>query len=208
MDIILSHIQKIQDLFRGTINTKIKPIIMSYIAKNKISALDLALVYEDVAAEAFEKLKNEFSIFGLELINLSIETLEPKKEDLIKVNEILHKKAEFDIIGNENYKTARSFDVLETAASNEGGGGVSAGMGIGVGLGAGQVAGQMFSNLNNTQADSKIITKIVCPTCNNHAPEDSKFCPECGHRFVNACPQCKTVVKFGVKFCPECGEKL
>ncbi len=199
---------KIQEFFRGIINTKIKPIIMSYISKNKVSALDLALIYEDIASDALTKLKGEFATFGIELINLSIESLEPRKEDLTKINEILHKKAEFDIIGNDNYRTARSFDVLETAASNEGGGGVNVGMGLGVGLGVGQAAGQLFGNVNNTQSDPQVLTKIVCPSCSSHVNENSKFCPECGHRFINNCPKCNTVVKPGTKFCPECGEKL
>jgi membrane protease subunit (stomatin/prohibitin family) len=200
---------KTQDYFRGIINTKIKPIIMSYISQNKVSTLELALVYEEVAALAKDKLKDEFSTFGFELVNLSIETLEPRAEDLVKVNELLHKRAEFDIVGSDNYRTARSFDVLETAAGNEGEGSlVGAGMGIGMGIGAGKVASQLFGNIADQATTPKEIVKIICPSCASHVALDSKFCPECGHKFSRSCSKCNSDVPPGSKFCPNCGEKL
>jgi membrane protease subunit (stomatin/prohibitin family) len=199
---------KVQDFFRSTLNTKIKPLIISYITKNKISTLDLALFYEEIANDCKSKLKDEFEMFGFELINLGIETLEPRKEDLVRLNDILHRRAEFDIIGIDNYKTVRGFDVLETAASNESGGGISAGMGLGVGYGAGQMAGQMFGQMNQASAENKVITKIICPNCNHHCLEGAKFCPECGKKLINQCKNCNAELKPGMKFCSECGEKI
>lgn len=196
---------KIQDYFRGTINTKIKPIIMAFIKDHNVSALELPTIYENVSSEAYSKLKPEFETFGFELINLSIESLEPRREDLININKLLHKRAEFDIVGEDRYKTARTFDVLEEAAQNEGGGAAGIGMGLGVGLGAGQVAGQMLSSVSDS---SKEVVKVVCPKCSHHVEKNAKFCPECGYRFVHNCPKCNSVVKPSNKFCPECGEKL
>ena len=45
-------------------------------------------------------------------------------------------KQRFDIIGDERYKTQRSFDVMEEAAKNEGnvGGMMGAGLGFGMGM--------------------------------------------------------------------------
>lgn len=197
---------KVQDFFRSTINTKIKPIIMSYIKDNQVSVLELPSIYENVSEEAKEKLQPEFKKFGFELVNLAIETLEPRREDLENVNKLLHKRAEFDIVGEERYKTARTFDVLEGAANNESGGGAGMGMGLGVGLGAGQVAGQMLGNAVNS--GTKEIIKIKCPSCDHLVDESAKFCPECGHRFVRSCPKCNHPVAVGSKFCSECGEKL
>ena len=198
---------KVQDYFRGTINTKIKPVIMSYIKNHQVSALELPTIYENVAEEAISKLQPEFKTFGFELINLSVESLEPRREDLEKVNELLHKRAEFDIVGDERYRTARTFDVLEGAAHNEGSEAAGIGMGLGVGLGAGQAASQMFGSVADTGANKEVI-KIVCPSCSRHVNEGTKFCPECGHRFVHNCPKCNSKVQPGSKFCPECGEKL
>lgn len=197
---------KLQDLFRGTINTKLKQTIMSYITNNNISALDLALTYEDVAEIGLNNLKDDFKKFGFELINLSIEALEPRKEDLVKINEILHKKAEFDIIGTDNYKTLKTFDVLDKSASNEGSGGAGLGMGIGLGVGAGQVASSLLKDA--TTKDSNSDLSKTCPKCHTNVPANSKFCLECGHGFVVTCPKCGSKVKEGMKFCSECGEKL
>lgn len=197
---------KVQDFFRSTINTKIKPVIMSYILDHKVSALELPSIYEKVSEEATTKLQPEFKIFGFELINLQIESLEPRREDLEKVNELLHKRAEFDIVGDDRYKTARTFDVLEGAAHNEGSGAAGVGMGLGVGLGAGQAAGQLFGSVMDT--GPKEVVKVICPSCAHHVDQNAKFCPECGYRFVRNCPNCNASVKPGSKFCSECGTKL
>jgi hypothetical protein len=56
------------------------------------------------------------------------------------------------IAGKDVYQMERSFDVLDTAASNEGTGGqmISMGTGLGVGLGMGSSIGGMASQMINT----------------------------------------------------------
>lgn len=49
----------------------------------------------------------------------------------------------------------------------------------------------------------------VCPKCNAHNSENSKFCVKCGNNLQNtACPSCGTDVKPGAKFCTQCGHKF
>lgn len=48
---------------------------------------------------------------------------------------------------------------------------------------------------------------IVCPECGKTVVK-GKFCPECGHKFVDKCPNCGKDVPAGAKFCLECGQKL
>lgn len=48
---------------------------------------------------------------------------------------------------------------------------------------------------------------VICPSCGKTVTK-SKFCPECGYKFITACPKCGKEIVPGAKFCLECGEKL
>ncbi|MGN0918076.1 MAG: SHOCT domain-containing protein, partial [Oxalobacter sp.] len=65
-----------------------------------------------------------------------------------KLQQALAKKTEMEIIGF-NYQQERSFDVMQTAAGNEGsaGGMMGAGMGMGMGMGMGIPMGNMMGNM-------------------------------------------------------------
>src|SRR5262249_9989102 len=49
---------------------------------------------------------------------------------------------------------------------------------------------------------------MTCPRCQAQAPEDARFCEECGARLVLACPQCGAEISPGKKFCRSCGAAL
>lgn len=53
-------------------------------------------------------------------------------------------------MGKENYQMERSFDVLDSAAENEGGGMIGAAVGIGTGVGVGTQIGAMVKEHINT----------------------------------------------------------
>src|SRR5262245_40597795 len=48
----------------------------------------------------------------------------------------------------------------------------------------------------------------MCPRCQAQAPEDARFCEECGARLTLACPQCGAEISPGKKFCRSCGAAL
>ncbi len=193
------------DFFRGLINTKVKTVLAEYIINKDVGLMDISVYLEEIANVCKERLMPEFDRFGIELVNFYFETINVPDEDLERINEILNKKAEFEIMGDYRYRTARGFDVLETAAGNEGAGGAIAGAGIGLGLGvgAGQAVGNMMANQNTLVPP----TTKVCPKCGN-AVGNQKFCPECGERLKQHCPKCNKEVSPGAKFCPECGTKI
>jgi membrane protease subunit (stomatin/prohibitin family) len=120
------------------------------------------------------------------------------------INGILNKKAEFDIMGDNRYKTARGYDVLEAAASNEGGAGsiAAAGVGLGLGLGVAKSAGNISGDIIPNQTGVK-----TCPNCGS-VVGNAKFCPDCGEKIKVTCPTCNTEIQNGKKFCPDCGTKL
>jgi len=50
---------------------------------------------------------------------------------------------------------------------------------------------------------------VKCQECGALAPQDAKFCKECGKPMVKAgsfkCPKCAASIPSDAKFCKECG---
>lgn len=194
---------KIQEYFRGLINTKIKSTLGEYVLKNNISVLDMSMYIEEIAKSCEKVLDEEMEKFGLDVVNFYIESINSPEEDLSTLNNILNKKAEMEIMGDSRYQTVRGFDVLEKAASNEGAGGglVSSGVGLGLGLGAAKSVNEMMSGtMNNSK-------KQNCRNC-GHEIGDAKFCPNCGTSVKIKCSTCEAELKPNAKFCSECGTKI
>lgn len=200
----LMEFDKLADYLRGIINTKVKSVLSEYILKNKNSLMEISMYIEDISKACYEKLKEEFERFGLELINFFIETINVPEEDIEQLTEILNKKAEFDILGENQYRTVRGYDVLEAAANNEGAGGSLASAGLGLGIGA--EAGKSFSNIINKPAEVAK-QQDECPKCGKFS-SGAQYCPHCGSPMKLTCPICNHVVSKDNKFCPECGTKM
>jgi predicted amidophosphoribosyltransferase len=49
---------------------------------------------------------------------------------------------------------------------------------------------------------------MQCPRCQQDAPSDAEFCPECGTKLAAVCAQCGTANASGHKFCKKCGHPL
>jgi len=128
----------IQNYFRGLINQKAKKIIASYMLDNKISIFNIEAKLEDIANLISGELTPEMAKYGFEVSSFSVESINVPQEDTDALNAIFHKRAEFEQLGDNRYRTARGYDVLEGAANNEGGAAGSAAS-IGVGLAAGIV---------------------------------------------------------------------
>lgn len=223
--------------FRGVIAAKIKTIIADIIINQRISVLEITPRLEDISNEAMRRISGEFHRFGIDIINFYISSVNFPDEDFAVINRILGEKAAFDIIGDNRYNIKRSFDVMETAAGNEGGGSIaSAGIGLGLGAGAGIAVGNTFAaaagsvvntppktiscnkcgtaNPEGTKfcpncGEKVSIIKIECFSCKSPVDDSAKFCPNCGSSMQKkACPNCNVESSPGVKFCPECGTKL
>lgn len=114
-------------------NKKTKALIAKNIINNKISALEISASIDDISSYCKSDIRNEFSRFGLKVVNFYIKSINFPDEDFAVINKILQDKAAFDIIGDQRYITKRSFDTIETAAGNESGltgAFVGAGMGL------------------------------------------------------------------------------
>lgn len=223
--------------FKGVIVTKVKTIIADIIINQKISVLEITPRLEEVSGVSKERLSMEFDRFGIKIMNFYISSVNFPDKDFEVINKILEERAAFDIIGDNRYSVKRSFDVMDSAASNEGGSNfAAAGIGVGLGAGAGMAVGNSFANAANSVMNTSVnvltckkcgavnescvifcsncgeklsVKKIECYSCKGLVDENAKFCPNCGTSMLKRiCPACNSENLPGAKFCIECGSKL
>lgn len=201
-DRVLLDYNDISILFRGIVNSKVSVILGEFIIRERISFLDITLYLDGVSELGKAKLKDEFEKYGLSVVNFFFASINVPEEDLAKITDYLNKRAEFDIMGDERYRISRSFDVMEKAASNEGGAGAlaSAGVGLGMGIGIAPLVGNMLQQ-------SPPLVELKCKSCNKNIPQDAKFCPYCGASTQSYCSNCGKELPKDVAFCPFCGTK-
>ena len=120
-----------------------------------------------------------------------------------------------------DYQQERTFNILDKAASNEGGAAsiMNAGMGLGMGINIGGIVGGAMGNAAKNIANNNIQSisneKIKCSKCGVEVPVNSKFCLECGNKIetlniqekIVKCPKCNAYVPEG-RFCLECGNEF
>ncbi|MBP5092069.1 MAG: SPFH domain-containing protein [Bacilli bacterium] len=202
----------IQTFFRGKLNQIVKKQLSSFIIKNRITYFEIDPRIDEIQVEIQEDLKDDLAEFGFELINLSIESINVPDDDLNKLNDILHKKAEYEQLGDAVYRTTRGYDVLEAGASNNNAAATM--MGVGMGMNMGSTMGSASPIIPPVQGQNAVLgagaasAGLTCPKCGKPIAANAKFCPECGAKIIHECPNCHQKVEPGTKFCPNCGNKL
>jgi membrane protease subunit (stomatin/prohibitin family) len=157
--------------------------------KQKINLLEISAYLEEMSGSIQEKLSADFGKFGVKLVNFYLNSVDVPEDDdtVVRLKKALADKAELDIMGDK-YAQKRTFDVLDKAAGNEGGGAgaiMGAGLGLGAGLGVGQaMGGQVGAALGGAGGPAA-------------TPAGAKFCAQCGKG-----------VAAGAKFCADCGSKI
>ncbi len=207
--------ERIYDFYRSLIIQKVKVIISGMIINDQISALEIQPRLEEISDKVKVKISEEIAKYGLNVTTFYVQSISFPDEDFAKVNRILEDQAAFDIMGDKNYVTKRSFDVYQDAARNEGGvSGAMAAGGMGIGLGAGMMnamQNQMPNPMMQQSMQMQAAAMQKCPNCGADNPSNSKFCCSCGKPMVIAkitCPGCGAQVNEGSKFCNECGMSL
>lgn len=191
----------INDFFKGFINQKARKTLADEIINKKITYFKIQLHLDEMQSILFTEIKEGLAEFGFEVINLSIENIDCPDEDLARLNDILHKKAELYQLGDSAYRIVRGYDVLEAAAESGGAAPALVGVGLGTEISKGVVGGG-----NVLPMETPSLGK--CPRCGCDISITSKFCPECGAKIIHECPKCGSAITLRQKFCPECGEKL
>ena len=209
-------VDTLTEYFKGVFTTKIKTGIAKAILKNECSILEISTELETLSNMLLETLAPDMSEYGIKLTQFNIHSINVPENDkaVASLKATLAKKTEMSILGFD-YQQERSFDVMETAAGNEGTSGnvMGGGMGLGMGLGVGQSMGNSFSQIspNLQPVNSKL--NIKCLKCDAINNVDAKFCNSCGEPIAKEthksnCSSCKALIPDGAKFCPSCGCKL
>ncbi len=205
--------------FRGLYLTMAKDTISSYLIQKKISVLEINAYLEEISNYLLERIKPTLDDYGIGLANFYVNDINVPEEDTAvkKLKEALAKRAEMNIIGYD-YQQQRSFDTLESAASNQGGmssGIMGAGMGLGMGINVGNAIGTQFGSLSNA-LNTTGGNKKECEKCHTAIEAGARFCPFCGNDTSKTesensskikCNNCGAVYADSTKFCPECGNK-
>ena len=206
----------ITNYFRGLYLTKVKDSISSYLLRNGVSILEINAHLVELSSCLKEIIEPAFDEYGIELLNFYVNDVNvPEYDPAVKqLKGALAKKAEMEIVGY-TYAQERSFDTLEGAATNPGGGQsglIGAGIGLGMGLGIGNAAGEQAGGIAQVL---DVNAKKECPNCNAAIAMANKFCPECGadvqagKASARHCPGCgASIVGEKSKFCSICGEPL
>ena len=178
-------------------------LLTDVIGESKLSALDLAANYKELAKQVEARAKDEFSPLGLKVSNFVIENMSLPEE----VEKMLDERTKMGVIGDQmgTYTQYKAANAMAEVAKNPNGGGIA---GLGVGLGAGVSMGDVFSESIASAKNSKKQVVVQCVKCGASIPGKVKFCPECGTTQALSCSKCGEPISKGSKFCANCGEKL
>lgn len=137
--------------FRGVIQSRLSSIVSDAMLAVDASVVNIGSKSTELSDMAQKLLQHVFEAYGVELQLFTVIAITVDEGDASfkRLKEAIDAKAEMRIIGNENYQMRRSFDVLEKAAGNTGGGAMGTAVGIGAGVGIGsQVAGLAGAFIN------------------------------------------------------------
>lgn len=181
----------------------LKQVIVSrfndYLGETLDTILNLAGQFDELSVALQKRLVGDFSHFGLHLSHLYITSITPPEE----VQKAIDDKGRLSVISDmDKFVKMKAAMAMEKAAENQGEAGAGMGMGMGMMMPA------MFAAGSAAQAGSSHRTKTVaCPDCQNQIPEDSRFCPLCGHQqlVLSQCANCGKNLAPNARFCSKCG---
>jgi membrane protease subunit (stomatin/prohibitin family) len=211
----------LSEYFKGVFTTKIKTGIAKAIITNGQSVLDISTQLETLSDMLKESLAPEMDEYGVGLAQFNIHSINVPEDDsaVITLKAALARRTEMGLLGT-NYQQQRSFDVLETAAGNEGtaGGVMGAGIGMGMGMGMGVPMGGAMAQIAPQMQAVSTPQLISCPKCNAQNPQGTRFCGGCGGNLTNTpagsqqtttfCDKCNTQIPKGARFCPNCADPI
>lgn len=136
--------------FRSDIVQALSERITDFMTNENVSVVNINGKLSAVSKYIQEQVNGEFSRYGIEITNLKVENINYDKNDP-QVARILegYAKAKERAVQGFTYQQERQFDILETAAGNEGTSGdmMGAGLGLGMGVGLGAAFNSQIHNI-------------------------------------------------------------
>jgi membrane protease subunit (stomatin/prohibitin family) len=199
--------QEISDYLRDVIVSRINDLM----GESLDTIFNLPKYYDELAVALKTRLYDDFTRYGIELIDLFINSITPPENVQKMIDEKSGMKAIGDLDRFLKYKAAKAMG--DAASAEEGGGEGAAGSGMGLGLGAGlgmMLPGILQKTFQEGGQTTKTPALTKCAKCHTDIPQDSRFCPHCGHQIVivNKCSQCGKDLPVEANFCMVCGTKV
>jgi membrane protease subunit (stomatin/prohibitin family) len=196
--------------FRGLFLTRAKTVISQYLVKQKVSILEISAHLDEISSTLRDQMAAELETFGLKLINFYVNSINTPEDDpaVARLKAALAKRAEMNIVGY-SYQQERSFDMMESAASNPGtaqSGLMGAGMGLAMGAAFGSAIGPAVGQIGHHLQPAG----QTCPKCSATALPEARFCLQCATPLgpvsdSMSCARCGTTAPAKTGFCPGCG---
>jgi membrane protease subunit (stomatin/prohibitin family) len=171
------------------------------------SILNLPSQYEALSEGLAERLREDFSHFGIRLTHLYINSITPPPE----VQEAIDDRSRMEVFSDMNkLMQMKAAMAMEKASESEGGSGAAMGMGTGLGLMMPAMFAQYFAGAQPKNGAQAAGSNFLCPECSNPVPVEAKFCPHCGHQQVvfDQCQSCGKNLAPNARFCPRCGKPV
>jgi membrane protease subunit (stomatin/prohibitin family) len=143
-------VDTLAEYFRGAFITRIKTEIANLIITQGRSVLEVATHLQSLSDGLKQLLETEVASYGVTLAQFNVHSINVPEDDsaVVTLKAAMARRAEMGIVGF-TYQQERSFDVMQTAAGNEGTAGsvLGAGMGLGMGVSMGGPIGQALGNM-------------------------------------------------------------
>lgn len=185
-----------------------------YLGENMDTILNLPSQYEAWSTGLSQKLREDFSRFGLALDQLYINSITPPPE----IQKAMDDKTKLGMFDDMNkFLQLKAAAALEKAATNPGSAGDSMGLGVGFmmpSLMAQAIQSQSTPAMSaaaavaTTQAQVKPkLATLSCPECHQLIGTEDRFCASCGHQLLvyEQCQGCGKNLAPNARFCSRCG---
>ena len=144
---------KIHSYFIGQVVQSFSKFLSGIVARGEASILQVSALITELSTEASRDISEEFSKFGVDIVNFNIESINIPDEEMAKIQDVFTKTLEAKELSKVEvggaFAAIKSFEVLNNAATNQSDGSLGAMLGAGIGLGAGlPIGGQLGQQLN------------------------------------------------------------
>jgi membrane protease subunit (stomatin/prohibitin family) len=166
------------------------------------SIFDLPKVYDGLAMGLKARVADDFSKYGIELVDLYLGAITPPEE----VQKVIDERSGMAAVGNlDAYMKFKAAKAMGDAAQAGGEGGLGAGVGLGMGAGLGMMLPGMMRDA--MQSGGGAPSSPAGSGGGTAAPAAGGAAPA-GAATQNYCSQCGAKVPAGSRFCSACGAKV
>lgn len=146
--------------FKGIVMTRLKSAVAQAIVRHGVSILEISTELQALSEKVEAEIAPEVRAFGVEMIAFRILSINvPAEDDSLKVLKNAKATAARRRIEGTTYPQERSYDVVEGAARNTGGGGIGgAAVNLGVGLAAAKAVSGMMNDVTSNLGDKSAET--------------------------------------------------